>query len=312
MKLGRATRDAYGDALLELGASRPEVVVLDADLAKSTRTGKFQQAHPERFVDVGICEANMVGVAAGLAAAGKTVFCSSFGSFLLCKAFDQMRMAVAYPGENVKFVGSHGGITLGEDGASQMSVEDFALALGLPGCVVVHPADEVSAKELILQVAAQPGPAYVRVGREKAPLLYADASGVKLGQARVLREGTDVGLVACGMLLGPSLEAAELLAAEGVQAAVVDVHTLRPLDTATIARVAEATGALVVSEEHLTTAGLGAVVAQATASTCPVPMEFVGLSGYAESGAPDQLLAKYHLTTADVLAAARKVLARKR
>ncbi len=311
-QLGRATRDAYGDALIELGAQRPETVVLDADLAKSTRTNKFQKLYPDRFFDVGICEANLVGVAAGLAGSGKLVFCSSFSSFLLCKGFDQLRMAVAYPGENVKVVGTHGGITLGQDGASQMSVEDFALALGLPGTVVVHPADDVSAKQLILQVAAQHGPAYVRVGREKAPIVYQPGDTVQLGRAEVLRAGGDVALVANGMMLSAALDAAEQLAGEGVQAQVIDVHTLRPLDRETIGAAAAATGAMVVAEEHLRVAGLGSVVAQAVAETHPVPMEFVGLDSYAESGQPDELLRKYGLTADDIAAAARRVLSRKR
>jgi len=310
-KIGRATRDAYGDALIELGQSRGDVVVLDADLAKSTRTGKFGDKHPDQFFDVGICEANMVGVAAGLAASGKLVFCSSFSSFLLCKSFDQLRMAVAYPQENVKFVGTHGGITLGEDGASQMSIEDFALALGLPRTVVCHPADEISAKQLILQIAGQDGPAYVRVGREKAPIVYAADAKVELGKAEILRPGGDLTLVANGMLVSAALDAAEQLAAEGVEARVIDVHTLRPLDEATLVAAARETGAMVVAEEHLAVAGLGSVVAQAVAAGHPVPMDFVGLEFYAESGAPQELLAKYGLTSQSILAAAKRVLARK-
>lgn len=309
--LGRATRDAYGDVLVELGAQRPDMVVLDADLAKSTRTGKFQKLYPERFFDVGICEANMVGVAAGLAASGKLVFCSSFCSFLLCKGFDQLRMAVAYPRENVKVIGTHGGITLGQDGASQMSVEDFALALGLPGMTVVHPADDASAKQLLRQLAAEVGPAYARLGREKAPVVYGDSDTVTLGKAHVLRSGVDVTLVANGMLVGPALDAAEQLSAEGVEAQVIDVHTLRPLDRETLGAAAAATGAMVVAEEHLRVAGLGSVVAQAVAETHPVPMEFVGLDFYAESGQPDELMGKYGLTAGDIVAAARRVLTRK-
>lgn len=309
--LGRATRDAYGDALLELGAARDDVVVFDADLAKSTRTGKFGAKWPERFFDAGICEANMVGMAAGLAACGQTVFVSSFSAFLMCKAYDQLRMAVAYPGENVKIIGTHGGITLGQDGTSQMSIEDFALALGLPGVTVVHPSDEHQAKVLLLEAAATPGPIYFRLGREKAPLIYDADPPAKLGQAVVLKDGTDVTLVACGMLVGPALDAAEQLAGEGVKAGVVDVHTLRPIDTATLSAAAQQSGAVVVAEEHLVEAGLGAQVAQALAQTAPVPMEFVGLHGYAESGPADELLRKYGLTSDAICAAARKVLTRK-
>jgi transketolase len=309
---GRATRDAYGDLLVALAAERDDVVVLDADLAKSTRSGKFLAQCPQRFFDAGICEANMVGVAAGLAACGKTVFVSSFSAFLLCKSFDQLRMAVAYPGENVKMIGTHGGITLGEDGASQMSVEDFALALGLPGVTVLSPADDASALVLLRQVAAEPGPVYVRLGREKAPVIYADASDLEVGRAVVLRHGSDVTLVANGMLVATALSAAQQLAGEGVEAGVVDVHTLRPLDEATLAAAAAESGALVVAEEHLTTGGLGALVAQSVARSVPAPIEFVGLDGYAESGKPAELLAKYGLTSAALVAAAHRAVARKK
>jgi transketolase len=309
-KLGRATRDAYGDALLQLGA-HDDVVVLDADLAKSTRSGKFAAKWPERFFDVGIAEANMVGVAAGLAACGKTVFISSFSSFLLCKGFDQLRMAVAYPCENVKIVGTHGGITLGEDGASQMSIEDFALALGLPGVKVIHPADDVSAKQLILQAAESHGPVYIRLGREKAPTIYQEGDEVKVGKAQVLRDGSDLTLVANGMLLAPALDAAERLASEGVEARVIDVHTLRPIDGATLGQAARETGAMVVAEEHLRVAGLGAMVAQAVSEIYPVPMRFVGLDSYAESGKAGELMDKYGLTADDILEAARRVLDQK-
>lgn len=312
LKLGRATRDAYGDVLLELGAAREDVVVLDADLAKSTRSGKFAAKYPQRFFDVGICEANLCGLAAGLAGAGKTVFISSFSSFLLCKGFDQLRMAVAYPGENVKIIGTHGGITLGEDGVSQMSVEDFALALSLPGVTVIHPADDESAKQLLRQIAAAPGPAYARLGREKAPEVYRAGAEVKVGRAEVLRAGDDLSLVANGLMVGVALEAAERLAAAGVQARVIDVHTLRPLDRATLVAAARETGALVVVEEHLKVLGLGALVATAVGEGHPAPLRLVGLEGYAESGSPAALLAKYGLTAAKVVAAAQEVLAAKR
>ena len=310
--LGRATRDAFGDVLTKLGAERNDVVVLDADLAKSTRSGKFLAKYPERFFDMGICEANMCGVAAGLAASGKTVFIASFSSFLLCKGFDQLRMAVAYPGENVKVIGTHGGISLGEDGASQMSIEDFALALGLPGVTVCHPADDESAGQLLTQIAEQKGPAYVRLGREKAPTVYSATDQVTLGKAQVLRAGGDLTLVANGLMVGAALDAAEQLAATGVEARVVDVHTLRPLDSETLAAAARETGALVVAEEHLKVAGLGSVVAQAVVESHPVPMRFVGLEGYAESGSPAAVMAKYGLTAEKIVVAAKEVLAAKR
>ena len=310
--LGRATRDAFGDVLVKLGAERNDVVVLDADLAKSTRSGKFLAKYPARFFDMGICEANMCGVAAGLAASGKTVFIASFSSFLLCKGFDQLRMAVAYPGENVKVIGTHGGITLGEDGASQMSIEDFALALGLPGVVVCHPADDESAKQLLTQIAELKGPAYVRLGREKAPTIYSADDQVTLGRANVVRPGGDLTIVANGLMVGLALDAAEQMAATGVEARVIDVHTLRPLDGETLATAARETGAMVVVEEHLKVAGLGSVVAQAVAESQPVPMRFVGLEGFAESGSPAALLAKYGLTAEKIVAAAKEVIAAKR
>lgn len=311
-KIGRATRDAFGDVVVQQGAAHGNVVVLDADLAKSTRSGKFLAKYPERFFDVGICEANMAGVAAGLAASGKTVFISSFSSFLLCKAFDQLRMAVAYPRENVKIIGTHGGITLGEDGSSQMSIEDFGLALSLPGVTVCHPADDLSAQVLLTELAETPGPAYVRLGRENAPEIYTSRDGLQIGKAMVVREGADLTLVANGLMVAASLDAAELLAAEGVQARVLDVHTLRPLDTAALGAAAAETGALVVVEEHLKVAGLGSVVAQAVAETHPAPLEFVGLDFYAESGKPRDLLVKYGLTADKIVAAAKRVLARKK
>jgi transketolase len=311
-ELGRATRDAYGDVLVELGATRDDVIVLDADLAKSTRSGKFLAKYPARFFDVGICEANMVGVAAGLAASGKTVFITSFSSFLMCKGFDQLRMAVAYPHENVKIIGTHGGITLGDDGASQMSIEDFALALALPGVTVVHPADDASALQLLRQIAAAPGPAYVRLGREKAARIYDAEQRVVVGRAETVRAGSDVTVVANGMMVAPALEAAERLGAEGVQTRVLDVHTLCPLDRAALSAAAAETGAVVVVEEHLRRGGLGAVVAQAVAESHPVPMRFLGLNGYAESGHPAALLAKYGLTAERIMEAVREALAAKR
>jgi transketolase len=310
--MGPATREAYGEALLELGQENPNVVVLDADLAKSTRTGKFAKEFPDRFFDCGICEANMTGLAAGLASCGKVVFISSFASFLMCKAFDQLRMAVAYPGENVKVVVSHGGITLGEDGASQMSVEDVALACALPGFVVMVPSDQASTKALIRQAAYRPGPVFVRVGRANTPVLYGPEEPFAIGQAKVLREGADATVIANGIMVAAALTAAEAAEADGLSVGVVDMHTVKPLDKDAVAVAARTSGALVVAEEHLTTGGLGAMVAQAVGETGPVPMAFVGLKDtYAESGKPELLLEKYGLTANDIRRAVDDVLGRK-
>jgi transketolase len=313
LKMGAATRDAYGKALADLGRSNPNVVVLDADLAKSTKTSVFAKEFPGRFFTCGIAEADMVGIAGGLASCGKIPFASSFSVFLLCKGFDQMRVAVALPQLNAKFVGTHGGISIGEDGPSQMSVEDYALACGLVGFTVVSPSDEVSTRALVFRAAEHVGPVYMRMGRPKVPVIYAaDDNDFQLGKARILLEGTDVALVGCGIMVAECLRAAEMLAAEGISAMVVDMHTLKPLDTSAVAAACR-TGAIVTAEEHLLDGGLGSQVARAAAAISPVPMEYVGIQDtYAESATPEQLLEKYGLTVKEVLAAARRVLKRKR
>lgn len=310
--LGEATRDAYGKVLVELGAERPEIVVLDADLSSSTRTARFAAKYPDRFFNVGIAEANMVGIASGLASVGKLPFISSFAVFLMCKGFDQLRQSVAYPGLNVKVVASHGGISIGEDGPSQMSVEDVALACSLPGFVVCVPADEVATRQLIRQVVDHPGPAYVRVGRPRVPLVYKPEDTLTLGKASLLRDGNDVTLIANGLQVAEALDAAEILAERGISVRVLDMHTVKPVDVEAVARAAQETGALVVAEEHLVTGGLGAMVAQAAAQTVPVPIEFVAIQDtYAESGTPRELLERYGLVAADMVRAVEKVLARK-
>jgi len=312
LKMGGATRDAYGKALAELGRRNPNIVVLDADLSKSTKTAVFAKEFPERFFTCGIAEADMVGIAGGMAASGKIPFASSFSAFLMCKGFDQLRVAVALPGVNAKFVGSHGGISIGEDGPSQMAIEDYALACSLAGFTVVSPSDEVSTRALVLRMAEYNGPVYMRVGRPKVPLIYAAGDdNFTLGKARVLIEGHDVALIGCGLLVAECLRAAETLAAEGVSAMVVDMHTLKPLDREAVAAACR-TGAIVTAEEHLLDGGLGSQVARAAAEIRPVPMEYVGIRNtYAESATPEELLEKYGLTAGHVVAAARRVLKRK-
>ena len=311
-KLGAATRDAYGKALLELGKENPNVIVLDADLSKSTRTEMFGKAYPERFIDIGIQEMNLVGIAAGLASCGKIPFISSFACFLMCKGYEQLRVGVAFAGQNVKVVTSHGGISVGEDGASQQSVEDFALACALPNFTVMVPSDEFSAKSLIKQSATHPGPVYVRTGRSKAPILYNEKTEFKIGKAVKIRDGKDVTLVATGLLVFEALEAAEILKEKGIQASVVDVHTLKPLDEELLTVQARQTGAFVVAEEHLIRGGLGGVVSQLVSQTHPIPVEFVGIQDtYAESGKPEELFEKYGLTSKHIVQAAQKAVSRK-
>ncbi len=312
-KLGAATRDAYGKALVELGAEDPNVIVLDADLSKSTRTEMFGKVYPDRFFDIGIQEANLVGLATGLASCGKVPFISSFACFLMCKGYEQLRVGVAFSELNVKVVTSHGGISVGEDGASQQSVEDFALALTLPKFTVIIPSDEISAKALIKKAARIKGPVYVRTGRAKAPVIHDEKTSFEIGKGIRLRTGKDVTLVAVGMLVAEALEAAELLKAKGIDASVIDLHTLKPLDEALLAEEARKTGAFVTAEEHLVFGGLGSAVAQFVARTHAVPVQCVGLEDtYAESGKPDELFAKYGLTPSHIVAAAEKAVSQKK
>ncbi|MFQ5521219.1 MAG: transketolase family protein, partial [Candidatus Methylomirabilia bacterium] len=263
MELGLATREAYGRALAELGEENPRIVVLDADLSKSTYTSLFGKKFPDRFFDVGIAEANMSSIAAGLAAGGMVPFASSFASFLMCKGYEQLRVCCAYPEFNVNFVGSHGGISLGEDGPSQQSIEDVALACCLPGFTVAVPADEVATQALVRAAAEHYGPVYIRVGRPKAPRIYARGERFSFGRAKTLSDGDDVAVIANGLLVAVACQAAELAGRKGVHVRVIDCHTAKPLDEATIEMAAEETGAIVVAEEHLVRPGLGSLVAQA-------------------------------------------------
>ena len=313
LKLGAATREAFGKALAALGESNPNVVVLDADLSKSTYTAEFGKKFPERFFQCGIAEANMVAIGAGLATSGKIPFVSSFSAFVLNKGFEQLRVTAAFPRVNLKVVGTHSGISIGEDGPSQMSIEDISLACSLAGFVVVCPADEISMKKLVEASAAYDGPLFIRAGRAKAPVIYSPDQQFEIGRAIQLTDGGDVTLVATGLMVAESLRAAEALEGEGISARVIDVHTIKPLDREMIGLAAAETGAIVVAEEHLVDCGLGVRVAQAVAEAHPAAMEFVGIQNtYAESGPPDALLDKYGLRAANIAEAARRALKRKR
>ena len=312
IKLGAATREAFGRALVELGRENKDVVVCDADLSHSTMTTYFAKEFPERFVSLGIAEANMCAIGAGLALAGKIPFVSSFSAFAMNKGFEQLRCCAAYPHVNLKVVGTHSGISIGEDGPSQMSIEEIGLACSLAGFVVIAPADEVSAKALVKAAAAYVGPVFIRTGRPKAPIVYGADQKFEIGKAIQVAEGTDVTIIASGLLVAQALLAADALEAEGISARVIDMHTAKPIDREAIARAAAETKAIVVAEEHLVDTGLGVRVAQVVAETRPCPMEFVGIHDtYAESGQPDELLNKYGLVARDVAAAVRKVVARK-
>jgi transketolase len=312
LKLGPATREAFGKALVELGKENKDVVVLDADLSKSTMTAGFAKEFPDRFFECGIAEANMVSIAGGFAAAGKIPFASSFSAFLLNKGFEQLRVAVAYPNTNAKFVGTHSGISIGEDGPSQMSIEDLALACSLPGFVVMSPADEAATKALVKASAAHRGPVIIRCGRAKVATIYGENQKFEIGKSIELQEGSDVTLLAHGLMVAECLKASDILDGEGISARVIDMHTVKPLDREAIEKAARETKAIVVAEEHLVDGGLGVRVAQAVSELAPCVMEFVGIENtYAESGTPDGVLQKYGLTAENVAAAARKVVRRK-
>jgi transketolase len=313
-ELGKATRDAFGRALEALGAKHPDLVVVDADVGNSTRTEWFGKKYPERFFNIGIAESNLVGIAGGLASSGKMSLIASFAAFITCNAFDQLRMSVAYPHLNVKVVGSHAGISIGEDGASQMGIEDVSLACSLPGFVVIVPADEASAQAATAAMLAYQGPVYLRVGRPEVPKVYTDgAAPFTIGKANRLREGTDVTLIANGLMVAPALDAAEALAAQRINARVLDMHTVKPIDREALRAAARETGALVVAEEHLAHGGLGSVVAMTVAELEPVPIRYVNLGDqFGESGAPDALLEKYGLTASNIAEAAKAAVAAKK
>jgi len=308
-----ATREAYGKALVELGRENPDVVVLDADLAKSTKTISFKKHFPERFFDMGVAEQNMIGTAAGLAAAGKIAFASSFAVFAAGRAFEQVRNSVAYPALNVKIGASHAGITVGEDGGSHQSVEDIALMRVLPNMTVFVPADAVETSRVVRAAAEIDGPVYIRLGRMAVPVLHGDDFQFVAGKAVTMRQGRDVTVVACGIMVPAALEAAAALAGEGVEAGVLNVHTVKPLDVEALVAAAKATGAVVTAEEHSIIGGLGSAVAEALGEHYPVPLKRVGIRDvFGESGAPGELLVKYGLTPRDIVAAVKEVLGRKR
>jgi transketolase len=307
----QATREALGPTLIKLASEDRPIVVVDADLGKSTTSREFRDKYPDRFFSVGVAEANMIGISCGLAAAGWIPFCSSFGVFLPGRCFDQIRVSVAQTGLGVKMVASHGGISVGEDGISAQAIEDLALMCSLIGVNVVVPADIVEARQAIEAAARTPGPFYIRTGRPKIPVIYDEGYRFQLGRAHRLREGNDATIIAVGIMVKRALDAADQLAQAGIDCRVLNLATLRPLDEEAIVAAARDTGAVVTAEEHQVGTGVAALVAQVLASKRPVPMGAVGMRGYAESGKWDELMEKYGLT-ADVIAReVKSTLARK-
>jgi transketolase len=313
LKYGTPTREAFGETLRAIGGENPNLVVLDGDVSNSTRTGYFAKEYPERFFNVGIAESNLISTASGLAAAGKEVLAASFACFLMCNAYDQIRMGIAFPNLNVKLVGSHSGISIGEDGPSQMAIEDIALSTSLPNFTVLVPADAPSTEAATRAMFAHEGPVYLRTGRPKVPIIYEGHVDFQVGKSNQLREGKDVTIVACGLMVAAALEAAHILEGEGITARVLDMHTIKPLDEDAIEQAARQTGAIVTAEEHLLDGGLGVAVARAVVEHHPVPMAFVGIRNvYAESGEAQELLQKYGLMPADIVMAAQHVVRRKK
>ncbi len=309
LKLGNPMRDVFGEALLAVCQENPRVVVLDGDLSNSTKTELVRKNFPERFFNIGIAESNLVGVGAGLAACNLIPWITSFSSFLLCNAYDQIRLAVALSNINAKILGSHGGITLGKDGPTQMGIEDLALMGGLPTMVILVPCDPASMHAAVKAATDHVGPVFLRSSRVPMPQIYPDENHhFEIGKANIVRQGSDLTIIACGLMVGMALDAACDLAQDGIQARVIDLHTVRPLDKEAISAAARETGAIVTAEEHLLQGGMGSNVARVVAETAPVPMRFVGLGDvYPESADPDDLLKKYHLTAEDIQQAAREV-----
>lgn len=312
-KIGKPTRQAYGEALLQLGMEDDRIVVLDGDLSKSTYTKYFAEKFPERFFNAGIAEANMVGMAAGLAASGKIPFVSSFACFMVNKTYEQIKISVCGSNLSVKFVASHGGISVGEDGFTQQSVEDIALMTSFPGFTVIVPADEVETKLAVRKAAYHPGSVYIRVGRPKAPIVYENGCPFEIGKANLLEDGEDLTIIAMGLLVAEALKAHDILRERGIKARVLDMHTVKPPDREAIEKAARETGAILVAEEHIAFGGLGSVVARVVGETYPVPMEFVNTDdSYGESGKPDQLFDKYGLSYRHIFDKALKLIERKR
>ena len=308
----KAMREAYGEALVELGKMNPDLVVLDADVASSSRSILFKQAFPERFFNVGIAEGNMVGIAAGLAASGKIPFVNTFAFLLALRAADPVRSLAAYNRLNVKLAGAYGGFSDSYDGASHQAVEDVAVMRSLPNMTVIVVADEHQARQAVFAAAKLQGPVYLRLSRAEVPPVYAADSSYQIGKGNLLREGRDVTLVANGYMVTKALEAADLLAAEGISAEVIDMHTVKPLDEDLILKSGRKTGALVTVEEHSIYGGLGSAVAEVLAGAAPLPLEIVGIRDvFGESGAYEAILSKHGLDKIAVACSARKVIARK-
>ena len=307
-----ATRDAYGKALVEAGKMNEDFIVLDADLAAATKTGMFKKEFPERFYDCGIAESNMISIAAGVAATGKRVFASSFAMFAAGRAFEQVRNSIGYPHLKVIIGATHAGISVGEDGATHQCNEDIALMRTIPGMTVINPADATEARAAVMAALELDGPAYIRFGRLAVPVIFDESYNFEIGKGVELREGNDVTIVATGLMVNEALQAYDILKAEGINARIINIHTIKPLDEEIIIKAAKETGAIVTAEEHSVIGGLGSAVCDVTAENCPVPVVKVGVyDTFGKSGAADVLLDEFGLRAKDIAEAAKKAIAKK-
>lgn len=307
-----ATRDVYGETLVELGEVYKDIVVLDADLSASTKTITFARRFPDRFFNMGVSEADMMGTAAGLASAGKIPFASTFAIFASGRAWEQIRQSIAYPALNVKIVASHGGITVGEDGASHQALEDIALMRAIPNMTVIVPADGIETRGVIHEIVRYKGPVYIRLARAKFPVIMDEGYRFTIGKGVLMRDGKDVTIIAIGLMVANSLEAARILEREGISARVINMSTVKPIDRALITQSAVETGAIVTVEEHSIIGGLGETVAGVLGEEYPVPMKMVGIKdSFGQSGSAEELLAYYGLMPGDIMEAVKETVRRK-
>ncbi|ADH61520.1 Transketolase central region [Thermoanaerobacter mathranii subsp. mathranii str. A3] len=303
--MAMATREAYGKALVELGAKNKDVVVLDADLSKSTKTADFQKVYPDRFFNIGISEQDMMVTAAGLATCGKIPFASTFAIFATGRAYEQVRNSIGYPHLNVKIAATHAGITVGEDGATHQSIEDISLMRGIPGMVVINPADAEETRQAIFAAAEHYGPVYIRLGRMAVPDIHDQNYKFQLGKGEVIREGKEIAIIATGVMVAIAIEAADKLKEEGIEATVVNIHTIKPIDKDLIVEVAKKTGKVITAEEHSIIGGLGSAVAEVLSEEYPVKVKRIGIKDqFGQSGSPKELLKHYGLTAEDIVKAA--------
>lgn len=308
-----STRDGFGEALLELGRSNKDIVVLSADLTDSTRAAWFKKEFPERFFGLGVAEQDMFGAAAGFALMGKIPFACTFGVFASGRAWDQIRVSIAYMNLNVKIAGTHGGISVGPDGATHQAIEEIALMRIIPNMTVVVPCDALEAKRATIEAAGIKGPVYLRLGRSGVPVITKEEEAFKIGKANTLRDGKDLAIFACGQMVSEALSASDILAKEGIKARVINLHTPKPIDRDVIIKACLETGAIVTAEEHTVMGGFGSAIAEVVIQSCPVPMKMVGVQNrFGASGEPDELFKHFGLTADDIVKASREVLKMKR